>query len=94
MANRFWIKAALLFTFAAAISGSPILALSFAADEEKKELESKEKSKALSFEDLTEYSKALELYDKGKKDDAKKIAEKITNKYPAFEPVKNLLKKL
>ena len=64
------------------------------SDEEKKELESKEKSKALSFEDLTEYSKALELYDKGKKDDAKKIAEKITNKYPAFEPVKNLLKKL
>ena len=40
MANRFWIKAALLFTFAAAISGSPIPALSFAAaDEEKKESE-------------------------------------------------------
>jgi TolB-like protein len=64
------------------------------SDEEKKELESKEKSKALSIEDLTEYSKALELYDKGKKDDAKKIAEKIANKYPDFEPMKNLLKKL
>ena len=64
------------------------------SDKEKKELESKEKSKALSFEDLTEYSKALELYDKGKKDDAKKIAEKMAVKYPDFEPVKNLLKKL
>jgi TolB-like protein len=64
------------------------------SDEEKKELETKEKSKALSIEELTEYSKALELYDNGKKDEAKKIAEKIANKYPDFEPVKNLLKKL
>ncbi len=64
------------------------------SDEEKKELESKEKSKALSFEDLNQYSNALELYDKGKKADAKKIATKITNKYPDFEAVKNLLKKL
>lgn len=39
MAHRFWIKAALLFTFAAVVSGSPIQALSFAADEEKKESE-------------------------------------------------------
>jgi hypothetical protein len=54
----------------------------------------KEKSKALSFEDLNQYSNALELYDKGKKADAKKIATKITNKYPDFEAVKNLLKKL
>ena len=64
------------------------------SDEEKKEIESKEKSKALLFEDLNQYSNALELYDKGKKADAKKIAEKIANKYPDFEPVKNLLKKL
>lgn len=64
------------------------------SDKEKKELESKEKSKALSFEDLNQYSNALELYDKGKKADAKNIAEKIANKYPDFEPVKNLLKKL
>ena len=64
------------------------------SDEEKKEIESKEKSKAISFEDLNQYSNALELYDKGKKADAKKIAEKIANKYPDFEPVKNLLKKL
>jgi hypothetical protein len=64
------------------------------SDEEKKELESKEKSKALSFEDLNQYSNALELYDRGKKADAKKIATKITNKYPDFEAVKNLLKKL
>jgi len=64
------------------------------SDEEKKELESKEKSKALSFEDLNQYSTALELYDKGKKADAKKIAEKMAVKYPDFEPVKNLLEKL
>ena len=64
------------------------------SDKEKKELESKEKSKALSFEDLNQYSTALELYDKGKKADAKKIAEKMAVKYPDFEPVKNLLKKL
>jgi TolB-like protein len=64
------------------------------SDKEKKELESKEKSKALSFEDLNQYSTALELYDKGKKADSKKIAEKMAKKYPDFEPLKNLLKKL
>jgi TolB-like protein len=64
------------------------------SDEEKRELESKEKSKALSFEDLNEYSKALDLYDQGNKADAKKIAEKIAKKYPDFEPVKIILKKL
>jgi TolB-like protein len=64
------------------------------SDNEKKELELKEKSKALSFEDLNQYSNALELYDKGKKADSKKIAEKMAKKYPDFEPVKNLLKKL
>lgn len=64
------------------------------SDKEKKELELKEKSKALSFEDLNQYSNALELYDKGKKADSKKIAEKMAKKYPDFEPVKNLLKKL
>jgi TolB-like protein len=64
------------------------------SDKEKKELESKEKSKALSFEDLNQYSTALEFYDKGKKAEAKKIAEKMAVKYPDFEPVKNLLKKL
>ena len=64
------------------------------SDKEKKELESKEKSKALSFEDLNQYSNALELYDKGKKADSKKIAEKMAKKYPDFEPLKNLLKKL
>ena len=64
------------------------------SDKEKKDLESKEKSKALSLDDLNEYSKALDLFDQGKKADAKKIAEKIKTKYPDFEPVINLLKKL
>jgi hypothetical protein len=63
-------------------------------EEEKMELQSKEQSKPLSFEDLNQYSNALELYDKGKKADSKKIAEKIAIKYPDFEPIKNLLKKL
>jgi len=64
------------------------------SDNEKNELELKENSKALSFEDLNQYSTALELYDQGKKADSKKIAEKMAKKYPDFEPVKNLLKKL
>jgi len=63
-------------------------------EEEKIELQLKEKSKPLSFEDLNQYSNALELYDKGKKAESKKIAEKIAIKYPDFEPIKNLLKKL
>jgi len=63
-------------------------------DEEKKELMSKERSKSLSLVDLESYSKALDLYDQGKLGDAKKIAEKLISKYPDFEPVLNLLKKL
>jgi hypothetical protein len=63
-------------------------------DEEKDELQAKEKSKAISIEDLNEYSKALDLFDQGKKAEAKKIAEKISTKYPDFEPVKNFLKKI
>jgi TolB-like protein len=64
------------------------------SDEEKKELTAKEQAKALTLDDLNEYSKALELFDNGKKEDAKKIAEKIAKKYSDFEPAKNLLKKL
>lgn len=63
-------------------------------DEEKGELQAKEKTKAISIEDLNEYSKALDLFDQGKKTEAKKIAEKISAKYPDFEPVKNFLKKM
>jgi TolB-like protein len=63
-------------------------------DEEKGELHAKENAKAISIEDLNEYSKALDLYDQGKKAEAKKIAVKINNKYPEFEPVKNLIKKI
>jgi TolB-like protein len=64
------------------------------SDEEKKELTAKEQAKALTLDDLNEYSKALELFDNGKKEDAKKIAEKIAKKYSDFEPVKNLLRKI
>lgn len=63
-------------------------------DDEKKEIEQNEKSKALSLGDLNEYSKALDLFDNGKKKEALTIASKIEKKYPEFLPVKNLIKKL
>jgi TolB-like protein len=63
-------------------------------EEEKKELIATENSKALSLDDLNEYSKALDLYDQGKKVESKKIADKLKVKYPDFEPLSNLLKKL
>lgn len=64
------------------------------SDKEKKELVAIENTKALSIEDLNEYSKALDFYDQGKKSEAKKIAEKLKKKYPNFEPLNNLIKKL
>ena len=63
-------------------------------DDEKKEIEQNEKSKALSLGDMNEYSKALDLFDNGKKKEALTIANKIEKKYPEFLPVKNLIKKL
>lgn len=64
------------------------------SDQERSALEMKEKTKALSINDLNDYSKALDLYDSGKKADAKKIAITLQQKYPDFEPVINLVKKL
>jgi TolB-like protein len=63
-------------------------------DEEKQYLETKEKSKAISFDDMVEYSKALDLYDNDKKADARKIVERLLSKYPDFEAGQNLIKKL
>jgi TolB-like protein len=63
-------------------------------DKEKQYLETTEKSKAISFEDMVEYSKALDLYDNDKKADARKIVEKLLSKYPDFEAGQNLIKKL
>lgn len=63
-------------------------------DDEKKELEAGDKSGAVTLEDLNDYSKALDLYDLGKKADAKIIAQKLSKKYPDFKPVNNLLKKI
>jgi curli biogenesis system outer membrane secretion channel CsgG len=64
------------------------------SENEKKQLELTEKSKAISIDDLNEYSKALDLSDKGNRNEANKIAQKIVTKYPDFMPVKNLLNKL
>jgi len=63
-------------------------------DDEKKELLAKENSKALTIEDLKEYSIALEFHDKGKKSDAKIIAKNLLKNYSEFTPALNLLKKL
>ena len=63
-------------------------------DDERKSLESKEQSKAISFDDMVEYSKALDLYDNNKKAEARQITEKLLGKYPDFEAAKNLLNKL
>lgn len=64
------------------------------SEDEKKELASTEKIKPLSLDDLKEFSNALDLYDLGKKDESKKIAEEMRMKHPDFTPVDNLLKKL
>jgi TolB-like protein len=64
------------------------------SDEERKELENSEKAKALSMDDMTKYSKALDYYDNGNKVESKKIAADLQKKYPDFLPVLNLLKKL
>ena len=64
------------------------------SDDEKRLLTASENTKALTIEDLTEYSKALDYYDQGKKSEAKKIADKLKFKYPDFEPLKNFQKKL
>jgi hypothetical protein len=64
------------------------------SEEERSVLERNEKSKALTINDLNEYSKSLDLYDSGKKEDAKKIAAILLQKYPDFEPVHLLMKKL
>lgn len=64
------------------------------SEEEKINLENIEKSKPLSFDDMKEYSRALDLFDSNKKEDAKKIAEKIVSKYPSFAPGIQLMNKL
>jgi TolB-like protein len=63
-------------------------------NEEKKELEADEKTKAISLDDLNEYSRALDLYDQGKNPDAKSIAEKLLMNYPDFAPLKKFLNKM
>lgn len=64
------------------------------SDDEKRVLTASENTKALTIEDLNEYSKALDFYDLGKKSEAKKIADNLKDKYPDFVPLKNLLLKL
>jgi TolB-like protein len=61
---------------------------------EKKDLETNENSKALTYEDANLYSKALDYYDTGEKKKAKDILSKLNKTYPDFAPVKNMLTKL
>jgi len=62
--------------------------------DEQKEMENREKATSLSVDDLQKYSTALDLYDNGKKREAKKMLEALLKKYPDFEPGKALLKKI
>jgi len=63
-------------------------------DEEKKELETSEKNKVISLNDMNEYSNALDLYDQGKRDEARVIVVRLLSKYQDFEAGQNLLNKL
>jgi TolB-like protein len=62
--------------------------------DEQKEMVNREKATSLSVGDIQKYSTAIDLYDNGKKGEAKKMLEALLKKYPDFESGKALLKKL
>jgi TolB-like protein len=63
-------------------------------EKEKLGLKVQQDSRALSLDDLKEFSRALDLYDNGKKLEARSLALNLQKKYPQFVPLNNLVKKL
>jgi TolB-like protein len=64
------------------------------SDKEKANLTKIENSKNISLEDTKIYSEALDLYDNGKSEQAKKIFNKLITKYPDFQAAKNIRSKI
>jgi TolA-binding protein len=64
------------------------------SDKEKADLTKIGNSKNISLEDTKIYSEALDLYDNGKLEQAKKILDKLITKYPDFQSAKNLRLKI
>ncbi len=64
------------------------------SDKEKADLTKIGNSKNISLEDTKIYSEALDLYDNGKLEQAKKILDKLITKYPDFQSAKNIRVKI
>lgn len=64
------------------------------SDNEKADLTKIENSKNISLEDTKIYSDALDLYDNGKLEQAKKIFDKLIIKYPDFQSAKKIRLKI
>lgn len=64
------------------------------SEEEKQGLKVQQDSRALSLNDLKEFSRALDLYDNGKNAEARSLAIGLQKRYPQFAPINNLVKKL
>jgi TolB-like protein len=64
------------------------------SDKEKADLTKIGNSKNISLEDTKIYSEALDLYDNGKLEQAKKILDKLITKYPDFQSAKNIRLKI
>lgn len=63
-------------------------------DEEDKALKNTASGKSISYQDMNLYSEALDLYDTGKKENAKKIFSQLISKYPDFIAAKNAVAKI
>ena len=63
-------------------------------DEERELLEANQDEEVISFQGVQDFSKALDLFDNNKSEEAKIIIEKIIKNYPNFSPALELLTKL
>jgi len=64
------------------------------SEEERNLLETKQNEELISFQGVQDFSKALDLYDNKKNEEAKIIVENIIKSYPNFPPALDLLAKL